>query len=245
MHILGLNAYHGDASVALFGDDQLACAMEEERFSRLKHQAGFPSLAARHSLAYAGLSGADLDHIAISRDPSAHLHRKLMFALSQGPRLASVRDRLSNVSKLRDVKTTLAESLGVDEQAIRAQVHRVEHHRAHMASSFFVSPFERAALLSIDGFGDFVSTMWGHGCGNKINVDGWVEFPHSMGILYTAITQYLGFPKYGDEFKVMGLAPYGEPEFLEQLRKLVRVKPKGRFELDLSYFVHHTDGVNM
>jgi carbamoyltransferase len=245
MNILGLNAYHGDASVALFGDDQLACAMEEERFSRLKHQAGFPSLAVQHALAYTGLSAADLDHVAVSRDPNAHLHRKLMFALSQGPRLATVRDRLSNVSRLRDVKPTLADCLDVDQAAIRAQFHRVEHHRAHMASSFFVSPFDRAALLSIDGFGDFVSTMWGRGCGNKIDVNNWVEFPHSMGILYTAITQYLGFPNYGDEFKVMGLAPYGEPEYVEQLRKLVRLKPTGAFELDLSYFLHHSDGVHM
>jgi len=108
-----------------------------------------------------------------------------------------------------------------------------------------VSPFERAALLSIDGFGDFVSTMWGKGCGNKIEVDSWVEFPHSMGLLYTAITQYLGFGKYGDEYKVMGLAPYGEPEYLDAMHKLVRVTPKGGFELDLSYFIHHSEGVNM
>ena len=245
MNILGLNAFHGDASVALFSGGQLAVAMEEERFSRLKHQAGFPGLSARQALHYSGLSGGDLDHIAISRDPSAHIHKKLMFALSQGPRLAVVRDRLTNVSKIRDVKSLLAESLGVDEASIKAPVHKVEHHRAHMASSFFVSPFERAALLSIDGFGDFVSTMWGRGCGNKIEAEDWVEFPHSMGILYTAITQYLGFPKYGDEFKVMGLAPYGEPEYLDRLRKLVRVKPTGGFELDLSYFVHHSEGVNM
>jgi len=245
MNILGLNAFHGDASVALFSGGQLAVAMEEERFSRLKHQAGFPGLSARQALHYSGLSGGDLDHIAISRDPSAHIHKKLMFALSQGPRLAVVRDRLTNVSKIRDVKSLLAESLGVDEASIKAPVHKVEHHRAHMASSFFVSPFERAALLSIDGFGDFVSTMWGRGCGNKIEAEDWVEFPHSMGILYTAITQYLGFPKYGDEFKVMGLAPYGEPEYLDRLRKLVRVKPNGGFELDLSYFVHHSEGVNM
>lgn len=245
MNIFGLNAFHGDASVALFSGGRLSVAMEEERFSRLKHQAGFPGLSAREALHYAGVSAGDLDHIAISRDPSAHIHKKLMFALSQGPRLAVVRDRLTNVSKIRDVKGLLAESLGVDEAAIRAQVHRVEHHRAHMASSFFVSPFERAALLSIDGFGDFVSTMWGRGCGNKIEAEDWVEFPHSMGILYTAITQYLGFPKYGDEFKVMGLAPYGEPEYLDRLRKLVRVKPNGGFELDLSYFVHHSEGVNM
>lgn len=245
MNILGLNAYHGDASVSLFADGKLTSAMEEERFSRLKHQAGFPSLSVRSALAHAGLSGADLDHIAISRDPSAHMHRKLLFAVSQGPSLATIRDRLSNVSKLRDVKTVLAEALDLNEARIPAQVHRVEHHRAHMASSFFVSPFERAALLSIDGFGDFVSTMWGRGCGNKMEVDGWVEFPHSMGILYTAITQYLGFPKYGDEFKVMGLAPYGEPEYLERMRKLVRTGHDGSFELDLSYFVHHSEGVSM
>jgi carbamoyltransferase len=245
VNILGINAFHGDASVALLTGGQLSSAMEEERFSRLKHQAGFPALSARQALSYGNVSASDLDHLAISRDPSAHLHKKLMFALSQGPRFATVRDRLTNVSKLRDVKSLLAEALGIDEGAIRAQVHRVEHHHAHMASSFFVSPFERAALLSIDGFGDFVSTMWGRGCGNKIDVENWVEFPHSMGILYTAITQYLGFPKYGDEFKVMGLAPYGEPEYLDRLRQLVRVKANGGFELDLSYFVHHSEGVNM
>ena len=245
MNILGLNAYHGDASAALFVDGRLASAMEEERFTRLKHQAGFPALAVQHTLAQAGLSAGDLDHVAISRDPSAHLHRKVLYALSNGPRLAALRDRLRNVSKLRDVRTTLADAAAVEERALRAQVHQIEHHRAHIASAFFVSPFERAALLSIDGFGDFVSTMWGTGCGNKIAVDGWVEFPHSMGLLYTAITQYLGFPKYGDEFKVMGFAPYGEPEYLDRLRALVRPKGGDRFELDLSYFVHHSEGVSM
>jgi carbamoyltransferase len=245
MNILGLNAYHADASAALFTDAGLACAMEEERFSRLKHQAGFPADAVRHSLKYAGVDPRDLQHVAISRDPSAHVHRKLLYALSQGPRLSTVRDRLANVSRISDVKSTLAESVDVEESALSAQVHRVEHHRAHMASSFFVSPFERAALLSIDGFGDFVSTMWGRGCGHKIEIDSWVEFPHSMGLLYTAMTQYLGFSTYGDEFKVMGLAPYGEPEFLTALRKLVKRNGDGSFALDLSYFQHHSEGVNM
>jgi carbamoyltransferase len=245
MNILGLNAYHGDASAVSIAGGRLACAIEEERFSRLKHQAGFPAAAVRASLDQAKLSAADIEHVAISRDPSSHIHRKLLFALSQGPSLSAVRDRLWNVSRLRDVKTTLADTLGVDATSLPAQVHKVEHHRAHMASSFFASPFERAALLSIDGFGDFVSTMWGTGCGSKMDVTGWVEFPHSMGLLYTAITQYLGFSKYGDEFKVMGLAPYGEPEFVEAIRKLVTRTPKGGFALDLSYFVHHTTGVNM
>jgi carbamoyltransferase len=245
MNILGLNAYHGDASAVLCIDGTLAAAMEEERFTRLKHQAGFPAHAARHSLQAGGVSAEEIDHVAISRDPSAHIHRKLMFALTKGHSLSAMRDRLWNVAQQKDLKATLVEALDVDAACLKAQVHRVEHHRAHMASSFFVSPFERAALLSIDGFGDFVSTMWGIGCGNKINTEGWVEFPHSMGLLYTAITQYLGFPKYGDEFKVMGLAPYGEPEFLDGLRKLVKRTAAGGFELDLSYFVHHRDGVNM
>jgi carbamoyltransferase len=219
--------------------------MEEERFSRLKHQAGFPSLAAARSLAAAGLDAVDLDHVAISRDPSAHIHRKLLYALSRGPSLALLRDRLWNVSKIRDVRTTLAEAVGVPPQSLTAEVHQVEHHHAHLASSFFVSPFEHAALLSIDGFGDFVSTMWGTGCGNQIVIDQWVEFPHSMGLLYTAITQYLGFSRYGDEYKVMGLAPYGEPEYLDRLRALVQRDPQGGFALDLSYFVHHREGVTM
>jgi carbamoyltransferase len=244
MNILGLNAYHGDASAVVCTGATLACAVEEERFSRLKHQAGFPAHAVRHCLTAAGMGADDIDHVAISRDPSAHIHRKLMFAFSKGHSLSAIRDRLWNVAQQRDLKSTLVDALDVDASRVRAQVHRVEHHRAHMASSFFVSPFDKAALLSIDGFGDFVSTMWGVGCGNKIQTEGWVEFPHSMGLLYTAITQYLGFPKYGDEFKVMGLAPYGEPEFLDRLRPLVTPTAKG-FELDLSYFVHQRDGVNM
>ena len=244
MNILGLNAYHGDASASLFIDGRLACAMEEERFSRLKHQAGFPTLAVQKSLAYAGISAADLDHIAISRDNNAHLHKKLMFALAKGPSFAMLKDRLTNASKIRDVKSSVAELAGLPESALKAEVHRVEHHHAHMASAFFVSPFEDAALLSIDGFGDFVSTMWGTGHGSRIEVQDWVEFPHSMGLLYTAITQYLGFGKYGDEFKVMGLAPYGQPEYMDEVRKLVKPTKTG-FELDLSYFVHHSEGVNM
>jgi carbamoyltransferase len=245
MNILGLNAYHGDASAALLTGDGLACAMEEERFSRLKHQAGFPARAVIESLKHAGLDPRELSHIAISRDPSAHLHRKILFALSQGPKLSTLRDRLTNVSKIRELKPTLADALGLDEAVLGAEVHKIEHHRAHLASAFYASPFEKAALLSIDGFGDFVSTMWGRGCGQRMEFDRWVEFPHSMGLLYTAITQYIGFMKYGDEFKVMGLAPYGEPEYLDELRHLVERHQDGSFALDLSYFTHHSEGVNM
>ena len=195
MNVLGLNAYHGDASATLLSARGIECAIEEERFSRLKHQAGFPAFAALETLKYAGLEPRELTHVAISRDPSAHIHRKLMFALSQGPRFSLIRDRLANVSRVRDPKPALADALGVCQSALPATMHRVEHHQAHMASSFFVSPFDQAALLSIDGFGDFVSTMWGVGRGNKMQIEDWVEFPHSMGILYTAITQYPRVPE--------------------------------------------------
>src|SRR6185369_4018064 len=121
----------------------------------------------------------------------------------------------------------------------------VEHHRAHLASCFFVSPFERAALLSIDGFGDFISTMWAMGDGNTIEVLGQVEYPHSTGIVYTATTQFLGFPHYGDEGKVMGLAPYGEPRFIDQFREILRTEERGQFRLNLDYFRHHAEGVEM
>ncbi len=242
--ILGLNAYHGDASAVLLSEKGIECAAEEERFSRLKHTAGFPGLAARACLAHNSTRLTDVEHVAISRDPTAHLHRKVLFALSHRHDLHAVGDRLNNMFKLRELTARLAEAFDEPPSAVRARVHRVEHHRAHMASSFFASPFERAALMSLDGFGDFVSTMWGTGEGNRIQVKGRVEFPHSLGILYTAITQYLGFPKYGDEFKVMGLASYGEPEFADAIRSMVRANAR-HFALNLDYFIHHSDGVSM
>ena len=242
--ILGLNAYHGDASAVLLSQAGIECAVEEERFSRVKHTAGFPALAARACLAHAGMTLGDLEHVAISRDPTAHLHNKLVFALAHGHDFHAVGDRLTNMFRLRELGSRLAEAFDAPRSGLRAHLHRIEHHRAHMASSFFASPFERAALMSIDGFGDFVSTMWGRGCDRRIQVNGRVEFPHSMGLLYTAITQYLGFPKYGDEYKVMGLASYGEPEYVDAIRSLVKRNGTG-FSLALEFFVHHTRGVSM
>jgi carbamoyltransferase len=244
MNILGINAYHGDASAALVVDGRLVAAAEEERFNRVKHWAGFPAEAVRFCLASAGLRPGEIDHVAISRDPSAHLHRKILFALARRPSLGMVRDRLANAGRVRDVREALARALDADPSAIRAEEHRVEHHRAHMASAFLVSPFDEAACLSIDGFGDFVSAMWGAGRGGAIEPIDYVPFPHSLGIFYTAITQYLGFLHYGDEYKVMGLAPYGEPEYLDDFRAIVRPARDG-YRLDLDYFVHHSDGVPM
>ena len=205
MYILGINAYHSGASACLIKDGQLAAAVEEERFRRIKYWAGFPSEAIKYCLEKAGVTPYDLDHIGISRDPSANLHKKILFALRRRPSLNLIKERLVNMAEVRDVKRVFCESLGVDPAALRAEFHNVEHHRAHMASAFFVSPFQEAAILSVDGFGDFVSTMIGRGSGNKIEVLDTVNYPHSLGIFYTAVTQWLGFPKFGDEGKVMGL----------------------------------------
>ncbi len=252
MYVLGINAYHGDASAAIVRDGRLIAAVEEERFNRVKHCAGFPEQAIRYCLEAAGIGVAELEHVGISRDPSAHLHKKILFAATRAAKqgapsslINQIKDRLGNAAKVRDLKTELARVFGVPKSDIRAQFHNVEHHRAHLASCFYVSPFERAALLSIDGFGDFISTMWAAGQGGEIELLGQVEYPHSIGIVYTATTQFLGFPHYGDEGKIMGLAPYGKPRFIDEFREIVRTEENGQFRLSLDYFRHHAEGVEM
>jgi len=244
MNILGINAYHGDASAAVVVDGELVAAAEEERFTRVKHDTAFPLQAVAYCLETANLRLSDVNHIALSRDPWAMLAGRIAFAVGTraGRRMAP--ERASNIGSLLRAKRTVAEGLNVPQSDLKAKVHFVGHHRAHLASTFFVSPFERAAVLSIDGFGDMVSSMWGVGEGGRLNVMGQIGFPHSLGIYYTAITQYLGFPKYGDEYKVMGLASYGEPEYLEEMRKVVHVKGL-TYKLALNYFRHHRDGTSM
>ncbi len=245
MHILGINAYHGGASACLIEDGRLVAAAEEERFTRVKYWAGFPVQAINYVLGEAGIAPQELDHIGISSDPKANLMQKALYTFRRRPDLGFVRDRLSHSMRAGSLKAVFCEQLGVDPASMRARFHNVEHHRAHMASAFFVSPFDEAAILSVDGMGDFVSTMWGSGKGNKLTVAGEINFPHSLGIFYTAVSQWLGFPKYGDEGKVMGLAPYGVPRFMDEMRKIVRVQEEGTFELDIDYFVHHAEGANM
>ena len=244
MYILGINAYHGDASAAIVKDGQLIAAVEEERFNRIKHCAGFPTAAVRYCLQAADISVRELNHVGISRDPSAHLHKKILFSITRLPSLSGqIAARFANAAKVRDLREELARALDVSPD-FQAQIHNVEHHKAHMASCFLVSPFDRAAILSIDGFGDFISTMWGVGENNHIDVLGHIEYPHSAGIVYTATSQYLGFLKYGDEGKVMGLAPYGRPRYLEQFRDIIRTE-NGGFKLSLKYFKHDSEGVDM
>lgn len=244
MIILGLNAYHGNASACIVVDGKLIAAAEEERFNRIKNWAGLPVEAVRYCLEEASVKIDDVDHIAVNRNPKANLLKKSLFTLSKHPSLSLITDRLKNASHISDIKTELGKALNSE---INATLHKVEHHVAHLASSFFVSPFDKAAVVSIDGFGDFVGAMWGLGRENKIEIKHRTFFPHSLGLFYLAITQYLGFPNYGDEYKVMGLAPYGKPEFIDEMRKLVRdnMGNGSLFDLDLDYFVHHSSGLKM
>jgi carbamoyltransferase len=243
--ILGLNAYHGDAAAALVVDGELIAAAEEERFNRIKHVAGFPALAAQWCLAEAGLRPDELDHVAVSRDPRANIGQKLLRTIRHGASARYLKARLQNASKIRDVHAALAESLGIEPSTLRAQVHNVEHHQAHVASAFFVSPFDEAAILSVDGFGDFASTMTAVGRDNHFDVLDRVLFPHSLGIYYAAITQWLGFPHYGDEGKVMGLASYGDPKpHLKAMSDVLHVDGE-LFALNLDYFLHDKEGVDM
>ncbi|MFZ2449490.1 MAG: carbamoyltransferase C-terminal domain-containing protein [Methylovulum miyakonense] len=244
-YILGINAYHGDSAACLFQDGKLISATEEERFRRIKHWAGFPSESIKFCLKDAGIDIDQVDYITISRDPSANIYNKITHSVKNLISFNTLKDRLLNSRKVASIKEELANSLGLDIASITAEVKNIEHHRSHMASAFFASPFESSAILSIDGFGDFTSTMIGIGQGNKIEVLDSVIYPHSIGIFYTAFTQYLGFDNYGDEYKVMGLAPYGTPSMIDKLRDIVIFKDNGLFEINTEYFKHAKEGVQM
>lgn len=242
MIIVGLNAYHGDSSACLVRDGEIVAAAEEERFRRIKHWAGFPAQSIRYCLLEAGASLADVDVVAVNSDPGASLFKKLEFTLRQRPDLRFVLDRLRNQSKRQSIEAELAKAF--PDTPFKGRVQRVEHHAAHLASAFLVSPFQEACVASIDGFGDFSSAAWGTGRGTAITVAERVYFPHSLGVFYQALTQYLGFPNYGDEYKVMGLAPYGRPDYLPQMRQIVKLKEAGGFELDTRFFRHHREKID-
>jgi carbamoyltransferase len=243
MIVLGINAYHADSSAAIFKDGIMIAATEEERFRRIKHWAGFPSTAVMFCLKEVGITLAEVDHIAIGRDPKAKFLKKLFF-FAQHPvhSLKFVTQRLSNQKQVTGIEDELAKLSGIPAEKIKSKIHQVEHHRSHLGSAFFASPFQEAALLSIDGSGDFSTTMLGIGKGTSIEVLDSVDFPHSMGIFYTAFTQLLGFPYYGDEYKVMGLAPYGQPKYIDKLKDVVLWQDDGLFQLNFAYFRSATQG---
>ncbi len=242
MIILGINAYHANASASIVVDGRLIAAVEEERLNRVKYAAGLPARAIQFCLDQAGAKLTEVDHIAVPRDPWARLGTKLRFAVRM-PRFAL--DRLRVMKRFAGIREDLAAAFELAPDELRAPIHRIEHHTAHLASAFYVSPFDRAAVLSADGLGDFASFMCAAGEGPKMRVLGEVAFPHSLGMYYTALTQYLGFWKFGDEYKVMGLAAYGRPEFLEEFRRIVRATGPSWFRLGLEYFTHQTQGSDM
>jgi carbamoyltransferase len=241
MTILGLNAYHGDSAACLIVDGKLVAAAEEERFRRAKHWAGLPTQAIDYCLREAGLDLRDVDHIAVNRKPGVNNLQRLGFVVTRWPHPKLMWQKVKNIRSAASIKETLESTYRME---LKATVHHVEHHLAHLASAFLVSGFEEAACISIDGFGDFASTAMGFGRGDEVTIEDRVYFPHSLGIFYSALTQFLGFPHYGDEYKVMGLASYGEPNFLEPLREVVRIQSDGSFRLNLKYFRHHTDNVS-
>jgi carbamoyltransferase len=242
MYILGINAYHGDSSACLIHDGQLIAAAEEERFRRVKHWAGFPSMSIQYCLDEARIGLKEVAHVAINSDPKANLIRKIGFTVAQRPAIGMVMDRVRNTGKRQSVEDALRRSF--PGQAFEGQVHRVEHHLAHLASAYLVSPYDEAAVVSVDGFGDFASAAWGMGRGSEITIDNKVYFPHSLGTFYQALTQFIGFPNYGDEYKVMGLAPYGEPRYMNEMRRIVKLQGDGSFRLAMDYFVYHKEKVS-
>ena len=239
--ILGLNAYHGDSAACLIRDGQLVAAAEEERFRRIKHWAGLPTRSIDYCLAEGGVSLGDVEHIAINRKPGVNNWRRLGFVLTHRPDPRLMIQKIRNIRSASSAHEALEKAYGI---SLKAQIHHVEHHLAHLASAFLVSRFDEAACISIDGFGDFASTAMGFGRSHSVEIDKRVYFPHSLGIFYSALTQFIGFPHYGDEYKVMGLAPYGNPNYRTQMREIVRVQPDGTFRLALKYFRHHTDNVS-
>jgi carbamoyltransferase len=239
-NILGVNAFHGDSSAALLSNGQLVSAVEEERYNRIKHWAGLPALSASGCLSMAGIDR--VQHVAVSRDPRANMQYKLLRLAVRPLGWRKAAGRAVNGIRIMGVKDDLI-AAGVPGLS-DSKLHFVEHHRSHLASAFFASPFEEAAVISVDGFGDFSSAMWSVGRGNQMDVRGAVRFPHSLGLFYTAFTQYLGFPHYGDEYKMMGLSAYGEPRFKNQVQEIVSVTGD-QIRLNLDFFQHHTRGLDM
>src|SRR6202040_1666474 len=234
MLILGLNMFHADASAAIVQDGEVIFAVAEERLNRIKHYAGFPALAIKACLDAAGAKITDLDHVAVGQDSAANLTKKVQYALANPAKILNFIRMRQRKEAMRDVRTLLSSAFEIEPGKLRFQEHHLEHHIAHIASAYYCSPCENAAGFSYDGSGDFVSTMMARCEGNEIEVLDRVFLPHSLGSLYTMICEFIGYSKYGDEGKVMGLAPYGKETYCDQIGEIVELNDRG-FQLDLDY----------
>jgi carbamoyltransferase len=237
LYILGVSCYYHDAAACLLRDGEIVAAAEEERFSRIKHDYGFPRSAIKFCLEQAGIQGRDLDYAVFFEKPFRKLDRILMTVLQTYPRSWKV-FRESMISWMLDkmwISTTLQAELGISKNKVLF----CEHHLSHAASAYLCSPFEEAAVLTVDGVGEWVTGTYGVGRGSDIKLLEQMEFPHSLGLLYSAFTAFLGFEVNEGEYKVMGMAPYGEPRYADKVWKLVQQNQDGSFSLDMDYFCFH------
>jgi carbamoyltransferase len=235
MLILGLNMFHADASAAIVLDGEVKFAIAEERLNRRKHFGGFPALAVKACLDAVGARISDVEHVAVGQDSDANLAKKVQYAISNPAKILNFIRLRERKQAMRDVRSLLAKALDVSPQQLKFHEHHLEHHIAHIASAYYCSPWDKAAGFSYDGSGDFVSTMMARCEGNDIQVLERVFLPHSLGSLYTMICEFIGYSKYGDEGKVMGLAPYGKETYCAAISKIITAKDSG-FKLDLNYF---------
>lgn len=234
--ILGINTFHAGSSAAVIIDGVPIAAIAEERLNRKKYFAGFPTLAIQKCLEIAGVGFGEIDHVAIGRDSSANLHKKLEFALRNPSKLLNFARMRSKKKDLDDMKSLISSNCGVDDSTLRFTQHNIEHHLAHTASAYFASPWESSAGITIDGSGDFVSCMYSRCTGPDIEPVKRVFVPHSLGTMYTAVCQFIGYGKYGDEGKVMGLAPLGTNTYADFFSKILK-RSGGAFELNSEYFL--------
>jgi carbamoyltransferase len=236
-YILGINCYHADSSACLLLDGKILVALEEERINRIKHWAGFPALAIRKCLESQGIDIIDVDYVAINQDPFANILKKIKYTLLNISNFNFYFEKLNNKIKKITILKIIETEIGKLKNDCK--LINTEHHLAHIASSYYDSPYDKAVNLSIDGFGDFASTTWGVSLGNNIKIDKKILFPHSLGIFYEAFTQFLGFSNYGDEYKLMGLSGLGKTTELSKFDKIISLKNNGQFNLNLDYFNHH------
>jgi carbamoyltransferase len=235
MLILGLNMFHADSSAAIVQDGEVVFAVAEERLNRIKHYAGFPSLAIKACLDFVGAKITDIDHVAVGQDRDANLAKKVQYAVTNPAKILNFIRLRQRKQPMRDLASLIANAFDVDPKAMRFRQHHLEHHIAHIASAYYCSPWEKAAGFSYDGSGDFVSTMMARCEGNQIEVLDRVFLPDSLGSFYTMICEFIGYPQYGDEGKVMGLAPYGTDRLCDQLGEVIGLS-NGHFNLNHSFF---------
>ncbi|MBI4488751.1 MAG: carbamoyltransferase [Deltaproteobacteria bacterium] len=237
MDILGISCFFHDSAAVLLRDGEIVAAAEEERFTRKKHDYDFPNHAIEFCLRQGGIKGTDLSYVAFFEKPFVKFERILMSALQTFPRSRKVfqQSMMSWLSEKLWIKNLIKERVGVREENILFS----EHHLSHAASSFLCSPFEEAAILTVDGVGEWTTAAFGAGRGTEIRFFKEIRFPHSLGLLYSAFTAFLGFEVNEGEYKVMGMAPFGSPRYIDQVYRLIRLESDGSFELDMDYFSFH------